>query len=192
MAARRRRRGGPGEEPPETGSAAVDPDADPETVARAIALRQLAAAPRTRAQLRETLAKRDVPEEVAERVLDRFEEVHLVDDAQYAEMWVRSRHRGRGLARRALAHELRERGVAPELTDSALERLDPEEEIETARSLIRRKLATTGRLDEDARMRRAVGMLARKGYPAGLALRLTREELDAEREDVAGIGDGGR
>ena len=187
-----RRRAGRAQEPPGTGSAAVDPDADPEAVARAIALRQLTAAPRTRAQLREAMARRDVPDDVADRVLDRFEEVRLVDDAQYAQMWVRSRHAGRGLARRALAHELRERGVAPELTEGALAQLEPEEEAETARGLIRRKLASTRRLDEDARVRRAVGMLARKGYPPGLSLRLVREEIEAEQQDVAGSEDGAR
>lgn len=187
-----RRRVGRAQEPPGTGSAAVDPDADPEAVARAIALRQLTAAPRTRAQLHEAMARRDVPDDVADRVLDRFEEVRLVDDAQYAQMWVRSRHAGRGLARRALAHELRERGVAPELTEGALAQLEPEEEAETARALIRRKLASTRRLDDDARVRRVVGMLARKGYSTGLALRLVREEIEAEHQDVPGSEDDAR
>ena len=188
----RRRRTERAPEPPRSGSAAVDPDADREAVARAIVLRQLTAAPRTRAQLREAMARRNVPDDVADQVLDRFEEVRLVDDAQYAQMWVRSRHAGRGLARRALAHELRERGVAPELTEGALAQLEPEEEAETARGLIRRKLASTRRLDDDARVRRAVGMLARKGYPPGLSLRLVREEIEAERQDVAGGEDDAR
>ncbi len=43
-------------------------------------------------------------------ILDRFEEVGLVDDAQYAEMIVRTRHAERGLSRRAISTELRRRG----------------------------------------------------------------------------------
>lgn len=166
----------------------MDPEPEKESVARAIALRQLTAAPRTRAQLRDAMAKRDVPDDVADQVLDRFEEVRLVDDAQYAQMWVRSRHTGRGLARRALAQELRQRGVAPELADDALGQLDPEEEERTARALARRRLAATRRLDDEVRLRRVVGVLGRKGYPPGLALRVAREEMDAEEQEVAGDG----
>ena len=87
------------------------PPADPVEVARLICLRQLEFAPRTRAQLAAVLSKRHVPDEAAEVVLDRFTEVGLVDDASYALAWVESRHRARGLARRALSVELRRRGV---------------------------------------------------------------------------------
>jgi regulatory protein len=149
-------------------------------VARTIALRQLTGAPRTRAQLREAMARRGVPDEVAEAVLDRFEEVNLVDDTAYAQMWVRSRHSGRGLARRALAQELRHRGVDGDVAAEALEQLDPDEELETARALVARRLSGTRRLDPDARVRRLAGMLARKGYPSGVALRVIREALAAE------------
>jgi regulatory protein len=183
--ARRRPRGRrPDQEPPATGSAAVDPEPDPHAVARSIALRLLTGAPRTRAQLREAMAKRDVPDEVAEQVLDRFEEVRLVDDAEYAELWVRSRHTGRGLARRALAQELRHRGVDAETASEALDQLDDDTELQTARELVARRLTSTRRLDRDARIRRLAGMLARKGYSSGVAMRVVREALDAEGEDI--------
>ncbi|MFZ5869129.1 MAG: regulatory protein RecX [Actinomycetota bacterium] len=177
----------PAQEPPATGSAAVDAEPDAETVARTIALQQLAAAPRTRRQLADAMARRGVPDDVAERVLDRFEEVRLVDDAEYAAMWVRSRHGARGLARRALAHELRQRGVDGEDADEALDQLDDEQEAATARALVDRRLSATRRLDRDARVRRLAGMLARKGYPASLAFRVIREALEAEGADLAGL-----
>ena len=166
---------------PTPGSSADEvPDADPDSVARNICLRQLTLAPRTRAQLAEALARRGVDEAVAGRVLDRLVEVGLIDDAAYAQAWVRSRHSGRGLARRALARELRERGVADEVVDDAVDRLDPDEEVETARALVARKVAATRGLPPEARIRRLGGMLARKGYPAGVAWRVVREALDAE------------
>ena len=58
-------------------------------MARAIVLRQLTASPKSRLQLERKLAERNVPEDVAAAVLDRFEEVRLVDDAEFADMWVR-------------------------------------------------------------------------------------------------------
>lgn len=158
----------------------LDPDANPVEVARLICLRQLELAPRTRSQLAAVLARKGVPAEAATSVLDRFVEVGLIDDAEYARVWVESRHRGKGLARRALSHELRQRGVSePEAAD-ALSTLDPETEHSTAARLVERKLAATARLDPATRLRRLSGMLARKGYPPGLASQVVREVLAAD------------
>lgn len=159
------------------------PDADPETVARAIVLRRLTAAPRSRADLAATLAERDVPDDVAKRVLDRFEELALVDDAAYAEMLVRSRRATRGLARSALARELRQHGIAEQVADAALAGLDPDDELDTARELVQRRLSATRGLDRPARVRRLAAMLARKGYPPGLCLRVVTEVLGAEIDE---------
>lgn len=162
-----------------------EPDADPENVARAIALRKLAAAPQTRAQLDEAMARRGVPAEVRDRVLDRFDDVGLIDDAMFARMWVESRHAGRGLAKKALAHELRRRGVDSALVDEAVAELAPEQEETTARALVARRLPSTRGLDAATRTRRLAAMLARKGYPAGLSFRVVREALEREGVDEA-------
>lgn len=176
----------PAEEPPQSGPAAADPEPDPESVARAIALRQLTAAPRTRHQLAEAMARRDVPEDVAGRVLDRFEEVRLVDDAEYARTWVRSRSAGKGLARRALAQELRHRGVDDDTVREALEELEPDDELRSARALVERRLPATRGLDRERRTRRLASMLARKGYPPGTAIAVVRDALAAEAQTSAG------
>ncbi|MER6577254.1 recombination regulator RecX [Nonomuraea sp. NPDC001023] len=170
---------------PDVGSsAAAAPAADPESVARAICLRLLTMAPKTRAQLAEALRKRDVPDEAAGKVLDRFVELGLINDEAFAEAWVDSRHHGRGLAKRALAAELRHRGVDTETVKEAVERLDSDQEAETARRLVDRKLASTRSLDSQTRTRRLAGMLARKGYSSGLAYRVIREALEQEGIDL--------
>jgi regulatory protein len=189
---RQRRRTGPsaGIGGPASASRAADvereapePDADPEAIARQICLRLLTTAPRTQAQLAAGLRKRGVPDDAAERVLSRFAEVKLIDDAMFARAWVDSRHHGRGLASRALRAELRQRGVAQDDIQAALSILDPEEELATARELIARRLPGTSGLPAPARMRRLTGVLARKGYPAGLAYRVVREALEGESAD---------
>lgn len=141
-------------------------------------------APKTRAQLAEALRKRDVPDEAANAVLDRFSELGLIDDEAFAEAWVDSRHHGRGLARRALAAELRHRGVDGETVNEAVERLDSDQEAEMARHLVDRKLASTRGLDPQVRTRRLAGMLARKGYSSGLAFRVIREAMEEEGIEV--------
>jgi regulatory protein len=159
------------------------PDADPEAVARQICLRLLSMAPRTKAQLATALRRRGVPDDAAETVLARFAEVKLIDDAMFARAWVDSRHYGRGLASRALGAELRQRGVARDDIQAALSELSPDVEVETARELIARRLPGTAGMPVQARMRRLVGVLARKGYSSGLAYRIVREALEAEAGD---------
>lgn len=180
MTQRSRKRGPLG---PTPGSPAAEtPPADPETVAREICLRLLADTPRTRAQLADALRRRNIPDEVAERLLGRFAEVGLIDDAAFSQAWVQSRHLGRGLARRALAAELRRRGVADETVSAAVETLDSAQEETTARQLIARRLVGTRGLDPAKRMRRLVGVLARKGYSAELAYRVVRDALAEEND----------
>ena len=173
------RRGASGS--PEAGD---EPPRDPEERARAVCLRLLTGAPRTRRQLADALREKDIPEEVAEHVLSRFEDVGLIDDAAFADAWVESRHHGRGLARRALARELRTRGVEPSVVEQAVEQPDASQEEETARALVDRRLRATRGLDRDKRIRRLAGMLARKGYPEGMALRVVRRALEEEGEDT--------
>jgi regulatory protein len=155
----------------------------PEEQARAICLRLLTGTPRTRKQLANALRRRGIPDDAAEEVLSRFEDVGLIDDAAFAEAWVESRHHGRGLARRALARELRTKGVESALIDDAVGQLDSEQEEQTARELVERKLRATRGLDREKRIRRLAGMLARKGYAEGVALRVVRRALEEEGED---------
>ena len=161
----------------------LGPADDPEAVARTILLDQLTGRARSRSDLAAKLAQRNVPEEIAARLLDRFEEVGLVDDAAFARGWVEQRQSGRGLARRALAQELRRKGIDDEVAREALDEIDPEREVEAARTLVRRKLRSVSDLDQQVAVRRLTGMLARKGYPPSVAFRVVREELDADLVD---------
>ncbi|MEU0334680.1 recombination regulator RecX [Streptomyces sp. NPDC006193] len=194
---RGRRRRGAGDAPGEDADAPASSRAergessgDPAERARAICLRLLTGTPRTRKQLADALRKREIPDDVADEVLSRFEEVGLIDDGAFADAWVESRHHGRGLARRALARELRTKGVDSALIDEAVAQLDSEQEEATARELVARKLRATRGLDRDKRLRRLAGMLARKGYPEGMALRVVRQALEEEGEDTEFLEDG--
>jgi regulatory protein len=186
------RRGGSGAEGGAGSGAAVRrgdlPEQSESERAREICLRQLAVRPRTRAELAKALARKEISGEVIAEVLDRYDEVGIIDDAAFARAWVSSRHHGRGLARRALANELRQHGVDSEVASEALETLDDEEEAATARALVDRKLRTA-RGTPEAVFRRLVGMLARKGYPAGLAIRAVKDALAARDAEAAEFAD---
>ncbi|WP_331461535.1 regulatory protein RecX [Arthrobacter sp. zg-Y40] len=154
--------------------------------AKAIVLRQLTASPKSRHQLEAKLAEREIPADAAAAVLDRFEEVQLVDDAEFARLWVQSRSQGKSLARGALRRELAEKGIAPDLAEDALEQVSADDELEAARTLARKKLQSSADLADrtarDKQTRRLVGMLARKGYSPSLGFRVAGEIISEARE----------
>jgi regulatory protein len=155
-----------------------------EHAAREMCLRMLTLQPRTRKELAAGLRRRGISDEIAESVLARFSDVGLVDDAAFAKAWVTSRHRGRGLARKALAHELRRRGVDHDSVTAAVDQIDGDDELAAARELVRRRLPAMQRLEPQARTRRLLGMLARRGYGAGTAMQAIRDvEAGDEAED---------
>ena len=174
-----------------SGPKQIDPDADPVAAAREICLRLLTDRARTRHELAQALRQRGVPDEAAGTVLERFDEVGLIDDAAFAGQWVRSRHNQRGLARRAIAMELRRKGVDDEIAEEALEEVDPDAEAARARELVDRKLRTVPADTPEQRRKaagRLVGMLARKGYGGGIAYRVVREALAAHGAEIDELG----
>jgi regulatory protein len=153
------------------------PPEDPVQQAKDICLRLLTVRPRTRAELAQALARKEVEEAVAAQVLDRFDEIGLIDDAAFAEVWVRSRHNFQGLSRRALAMELRRKGVDDESAAEALATVDADAEEERARALVQKRLRSLGTAEETVKVRKLVGMLARKGYSEGMAYRVVKDEV---------------
>jgi regulatory protein len=138
---------------------------------------------RTRAELAGQLAKRGYPDDVSDRVLDRLAQVGLVDDADFAEQWVRSRRVNAGKGKRALAAELRTKGVDNDVITAVLAGIDAGAERERAEQLVRDKLRREKLGDDDDAkvMRRLVGMLARRGYGQSMAVDVVTNELASER-----------
>jgi regulatory protein len=145
--------------------------------AQDLCVRLLSVRARSRTELRQAMVRKEVEEEVAELVLGRLDRAGLIDDEAFAHEWVASRHNHRGLSRRALADELRRKGIDGSVAAEAVAALDEDSELERARELVRRKLPSVARVDDSTKLRRLVGVLARKGYAEGMAVRVVREEL---------------
>ncbi|BBY43076.1 recombination regulator RecX [Mycolicibacterium celeriflavum] len=160
-------------------------EASREEQARDVCLRLLTVRARTRAELEGQLAKRGYPDDVSTRVLDRLEQVGLINDADFAEQWVRSRRVSAGKGRRALIAELRTKGVDNDIIEATLADDEPGAERARAERLVADKLRRE-KLDHDADdvkvTRRLVGMLARRGYGQKLAFDVVKVALANERE----------
>jgi regulatory protein len=154
-----------------------DVDADVESVARTIALRTLTARARTRHELEQSLQAKSVPQAAIDAVLDRLEEVGLVNDASFAIDWVTSRQQRRHLSRRVLRRELQAKGVESSEIDRALESVDLDAELKSARDLVERKRAAMDGLSRDVQYRRLAGMLSRRGFDASTTARVLDDVL---------------
>lgn len=148
------------------------------------ALGLLDARGRSRHELRGRLVDADFAPEVVDDVLDDLTRVGLLDDAVFAHEWVRQRHARRGKSVRVLDMELREKGVSADIRAQALDQIEPEDEWAIARSLAEKRArslrsAPIDRAESDRALRRIVGVLARRGFPQGMSLRIAREALDA-------------
>ncbi|MCH9669716.1 MAG: recombination regulator RecX [Actinomycetia bacterium] len=172
----------------DSSSASTEESAKRAEQARALCLRLLTVRARTRAELEGRLAKHGYADDITAEVLDRLAQVGLVDDEDFAQQWVRSRQVNAGKGRRALAAELRTKGVDQEVIAVALAGIDAGSERTRAEQLVRDKLRRENLGDgfdrdvENKVARRLVGMLARRGYGQSMAVDIVTTELANERD----------
>jgi regulatory protein len=157
----------------------LGPPGDADEVARIVCLHLLDRRAYSRAELARAMRKRGVPVAAAERVLDRFADLALIDDAALADGYAMAQHRERGLAARAVAAKLRQRGIDDETAQSAVDQIDRDKEEAAARAIVERRLRSLAGLEPAVQIRRLAGLLARKGYPPGLAHEVVRTAVRA-------------
>lgn len=160
----------------------LTPDKHQEDVeaAREIVLRRLDRSAAPRAALAQLLARKGTDPRVAEEVLDRLEAAGVVDDAAYAATLARTRFNEKGAARRAIADELRRKGLGERAIGGALAQISGDDEAGAALALARRRIAATRGLDPVVRRRRALAALGRKGYAQGVAFSALERALAEE------------
>ena len=162
---------------PDDATGLHDPDADAQSVARAIALRKLTTRAYTRHELDQALQAKNVAPDVTEAVLDRLQEVGLINDASFALDWVTSRQQRRHLSRRVLSRELQAKGVDRSDIDRALDDVGFDTELTAARDLVERRRTAMSALPREVQYRRLAGLLGRRGFDTGIITRVLADVL---------------
>ncbi|MFP7364647.1 recombination regulator RecX [Corynebacterium callunae] len=144
---------------------------------------------RSTAELRTRLKALEFEEDIIEEVIQDFLNSNLLDDESFAMEWVRQRSQRRGKSSRVLDQELRDKGIAQHVRTAALEQIDGDAERETAWAVARKKARSESKVpqdrgDYDKALRRVLGALARRGFPAGLSMQLARQALDERLEEL--------
>lgn len=136
-----------------------------ETRARNLAMDYLARRPRTVHEVREKLKQKAFDEETIAHVLDRLLERGYLDDAAYAEEYVRVRTGARGYGPRRVMGELLRRGVTAELIERALDTADSDTLYETALKIGQKRWQLLRREpDPQKRRKKLSDFLLRRGY----------------------------
>lgn len=146
---------------------------------------------RSRTELSGRLIALEFDATLVESVLDDLQNVGLIDDQAFADTWVRQRHERRGKSALVLDRELQEKGVAEHIRVQALSQVSEQDEEAAARAAAAKKTRTISsvpedRQDYDRQLRRVVGVLARRGYGAGVSMRIAKEELALRIEELGG------
>lgn len=131
--------------------------------ARDIVTRQLAMMDRSRKQLLDAMCQRGVDDETAHSVLDWFAGHGLVNDEQFAEVLVRTRLAEKHASRRAIAEELRRKGVDSQIIEDAVNAISDEDEYENALQIAVKKLRIASGNPATLRQR-TYASLARRGF----------------------------
>jgi regulatory protein len=133
----------------------------------------------TQAELSQRLLQRGASRDEVERALAELEQLGYLSDARFANAVVNQK--GGRYAKRAIAHELKEKGVATEVAQAALAALDDADELAEATTLWRRRFGVAP-CDEREKARQVRFLLAR-GYSTGIAIKVLRAAAAKARED---------
>jgi regulatory protein len=137
------------------------------------ALSYLTHRPRSKAEVRQYLAKRDFSESVIDEVITRLERVGLLDDMDFARFWVENRVKFRPRGCRMLRYELYQKGIADAIIEEALADYDEKTAIKRVAKKHARRLQ---HCTPEVFRRRLYGRLARRGFDYALI----RDVIDSE------------
>jgi regulatory protein len=118
---------------------------------------------RSERELRQRLRLKGYTPEAIEAAIGKVVAWGYLDDERFAAAWVEQRQAGKPRSRRALANELREKGVDREIVETTLAEAEIDE-IADARELAADKWRKEASLEPDKRRQRTAAFLARRGY----------------------------
>lgn len=117
---------------------------------------------RSEKEIRQNLRKHEMPEEVIEETIERLRKAGLANDNEFAQAWVENRSTFRPRSRRALAMELRQKGLDDETVHSAVSGVDEEA---LAYEAAQKRLGRLKGLEWNDFRKKLSEFLARRGFP---------------------------
>ncbi len=147
------------------------------------ALNFLSYRPRSEAEVRQNLRKKDVGEKIVEAVVERLTRAGLLDDREFARYWVENRLQFRPRGTRALRYELCKKQVPDSVINDALAGIDEEAAARHVADAGARRLK---RLEPSEFRRKLVAYMTRRGFSYAVIGPLVEEMLETQRCEKLG------
>lgn len=118
--------------------------------------------------------------EFAREAVERLEEMGYVNDERYAHTLAQELYERRGMGKKRIEQELRQRGISRETASECAEELDGDD-VERIKNLLETKFA--GKFSDEKGRRRTFNALTRLGYGYS-DIRSAMRSVDEEYEDT--------
>ena len=170
----------PGASPAEQAEDAADDAAEEREQAEKLLLQRLRGRSLSVVEAQKLLRSTEIDEEAVQEILERFTELHYLDEEKLADQIMHSHHERKGLGRSGVAAEMRQRGLDAELIAEKLEEM-PDDEAERATELALKRVQQLDRFDDATIDRRLTGFLMRKGYASSVVRDAVKAALASRR-----------
>lgn len=137
-------------------------------------LNYLSFRPRSREEVRRYLRKKETPPELIDTVIQRLDDLNLINDQAFTEFWVESRERSNPKGAQALKNELRMKGVNRELVDELVSGGKDEERALRAGRKKAALLARQSEMDFKTFRARLGPFLQRRGFSYEISIHVIR------------------
>lgn len=146
-------------------------------------LNYLTMAPRTKKQLFDKLVLRGYSLEAIDVALSRMEEVGIINDTEFARLWVSARRGNAKLAPYAIKRELVLKGVDETIIEDALSEITEESLISSAKEIALSKIKIV-KGDRNSKISKIASAIARKGYSSAIAFSVAKEVVSENGENL--------
>ncbi|TFD92645.1 RecX family transcriptional regulator [Cryobacterium lactosi] len=170
----------PGASPAEQADDAVEDAAEEREQAEKMLLQRLRGRSLSVIEAQKLLRSTDIDEEAVQEILERFAELHYLDEEKLADQIMHSHHERKGLGRSGVAAEMRQRGLDAELIAEKIDEM-PDDEAERATELALKRVQQLDRFDDATIDRRLTGFLMRKGYASSVVRDAVKAALASRR-----------
>lgn len=170
----------PGASPAEQADDAVEDAAEEREQAEKMLLQRLRGRSLSVIEAQKLLRSTDIDEEAVQEILERFAELHYLDEEKLADQIMHSHHERKGLGRSGVAAEMRQRGLDAELIAEKIDEM-PDDEAERATELALKRVQQLDRFDDATIDRRLTGFLMRKGYASAVVRDAVKAALASRR-----------
>lgn len=130
---------------------------------------------RSEQEVRDNLLRKNKPpnrfakipsKEIIEKIIIKLKDYKFIDDLEFSEWWIEQRLRSKPRSLRVLEMELKMKGISKDMIDKTINDLGltNDDEIKSAKKLISKKVDKLKDLPREERIRKAAGMLGRRGF----------------------------